>query len=299
MRLIFAGTPQAAVPTLRALAQSEHEVLAVITRPDAKVGRGRELTPSAIAQVAGELGLPVLKANRVAELESHLLELKPDLAVIVAYGSLIKEPLLTAWPWVNVHFSLLPAFRGAAPVQHALLAGEEITGVSTFILNEGMDTGPILGQATQLIRPDDTSGSLLDRLSHTGADLLSATLQQWHEITPVPQSNDGSSLAPKITTEMARIDWTKSAAMIDRHVRAMTPSPGAWTMHGEDRLEVVEVKMVDQTVEPGLVVVEKHRVLAGTGSSALELVTVKAQGKRAMPGADWARGVRGQEIRFA
>lgn len=299
MRLIFAGTPEAAVPTLRALAGSEHEVLAVVTRPDAKTGRGQMLSPSPVAVAAEELGLPILKASRSSEIANDLLDLHPDVAVIVAFGSLIREPLLTAWPWVNVHFSLLPMFRGAAPVQHALLAGEEITGVTTFILNEGMDTGPILGQMTERVRPDDTSGSLLSRLSESGAHLLLATLDQWKEITPVSQSNDGASVAPKITSAMAQIDWSRSAEMVERHVRAMSPSPGAWTHLGEQRLEVLRVAMNERQLQPGAVIVEKNLVLVGTGTTALELIEVKPQGKRAMAAADWARGLRHSEIRFA
>lgn len=297
MRLIFAGTPEAAVPSLRALAASHHDLALVLTRPDAPVGRGRTLTPSAVALTADELGLAVLKTDRIndPEVATALRKISPDVAVIVAYGGLIKEPLLSAWPWVNLHFSLLPAYRGAAPVQHALLAGETITGVSTFLLNEGMDTGPLLGQATELIHTEETSGTLLHRLSLTGADLLAATLDRWSELQPAPQRADGVSLAPKISTDMARIDWTSSAELLERHIRAMNPQPGAWCLRGSDRLVIEMARLTTDHLLPGEVHIGKNSVFVGTGSTALELLIVKPEGKRAMPASDWARGLRAVE----
>lgn len=299
MRLIFAGTPSAALPALESLIHSEHEILAVLTRPDSAQGRGKEVLPSVVGQYATEMGLRVIKAQRASDVADELLELQPDLAVVVAYGALIKDPLLTAWPWVNLHFSLLPAYRGAAPVQHALLAGEEITGVTTFLLNEGMDTGPILGQATTAIQAGENAGELLHRLSHVGADLLSATLADWESLTLVPQSNDGASSAPKITTEMARIDWGKSAALIERHIRAMAPEPSAWTMLEDIRVQILSAEVVGDSHQPGRVVLERNRIVVGTGSGALVLREVKAQGKRAMSASDWARGLHRSEIDFS
>lgn len=294
MRILFAGTPEAARPTLHKLINSEHQVVAVVTRPDAPTGRGRTMAPSIVAQVASDAGLSVFKAASLndAALIKQISDLQPDLAVIVAYGALIKEPLLNAFPWVNLHFSLLPSYRGAAPVQHAILAGEEITGVSAFILDNGLDTGPLLGQMTERIRPNDTSGTLLQRLSEGGADLMMALLTQWEEITAQPQPDDGVSFAPKIDVGMARIDWGRSGELIDRHIRAMTPSPGAWTTIHNERLEILEASLADDSIAAGQVKISKHEILIGSSTRAVRLLKVKPAGRREMAAIDWARGQR-------
>lgn len=301
MRILFAGTPTVAIPTLTRLLDSEHEVIAVLTREDAPVGRGRILTPSPVGSFAQEHGLSVIKSNLIDQVTSELVALKPDVAVIVAFGALIKEPLLTSFPWVNLHFSLLPLYRGAAPVQHALLNGDEITGASTFILDQGLDTGPVLGHVTERIRSEDTTGSLLERLSVSGAELVVATLDRWEEISPVPQPRDGVSIAPKISVEMAQIRWGSSAEMISRHIRAMTPAPGAWTHFDNARVlinRVAETDSVADALAPGELLFEKRRVLVGTGSRPLELLEVTPQGKRSMNAVEWSRGLRTLKANF-
>lgn len=300
MRVLFAGTPEVAVPSLRAVLGSRHEVVAVLTRPDAPAGRGRRLTPSPVAEVAAEAGVEVLKPVRPRDPEflDRLGELAPDCAPIVAYGGLIPPAALEVpkHGWVNLHFSLLPAWRGAAPVQHAVLAGDDITGACTFQLEEGLDTGPVYGLVTEEIRPTDTSGDLLHRLSLSGADLLARTLDGIEDgsLRPQPQPSDGVSLAPKLTVDDARVDWTTPALRVDRVVRGCTPAPGAWTTFRGERLKLrpVQLERGRDGLAPGEVVVEKSGVRAGTGSHAVVLGEVQPQGKKAMPAADWARGVR-------
>ena len=299
MRVLFAGTPAAAVPSLAALLASRHEVVAVLTRPDAPVGRGRRLTASPVAEAAAVAGVPVLKPITVSDpaVGERLAALSVDCAPIVAFGGLIPESLLAVptHGWVNLHFSLLPAWRGAAPVQHAVLAGDEVTGASTFRLEAGLDTGPVYGMVTETIRPTDTSGDLLDRLSHSGADLLVRTLDgiESGELVAVAQPVDGVSLAPKLTVDDARVDWSQPALRIDRQIRACTPAPGAWTSASGSRLKLLAVNVVpDVQLPPGVVDVDKRRVLVGTGSVAVQLGDVQPQGKGRMAAADWARGVR-------
>jgi methionyl-tRNA formyltransferase len=300
VRLLFAGTPEVAVPSLRALLGSSHEVAAVLTRPDAAAGRGRRLVASPVAEVAAEAGVEVLRPTtpRDPEFLQRLRELAPDCCPVVAYGGLIPQAALDVpkHGWVNLHFSLLPAWRGAAPVQHALLAGDQVTGASTFRLERGLDTGPVYGVMTEAVRPDDTSGALLDRLATAGAELLVATIDGIADgsLTPRPQPDDGVSLAPKLEVSDARIDWTAPAARVDRLVRACTPAPGAWTTLGGDRLKLGPVRPseADGTLAPGELSVGKREVLVGTGTHPVVLSTVQAPGKKAMAAADWARGVR-------
>src|SRR6476646_6032612 len=235
MRLVFAGTPAAAVASLTALLESRHEVAAVVTRPDAPAGRGLRTVASPVAEVAQQAGLAVLKPRRVRDPEflARLRELAPDCCAITAYGALIPDEVLAipAHGWVNLHFSLLPAWRGAAPVQRAIMAGDDITGASTFQIDAGLDTGPIFGVVTEPIRPGDTAGDLLARLAESGAGLLVATMDAIADGTVVarPQSGDGVSLAAKITVDDARVDWSTPSRYVDRQVRACTPAPGAWT----------------------------------------------------------------------
>ncbi|NUR17127.1 MAG: methionyl-tRNA formyltransferase [Dermatophilaceae bacterium] len=305
MRVVFAGTPEAAVPSLDAVAASSHELVGVVTRPDAPSGRGRRLEPSPVRRRAEELGVPVLTPARVKDPDflDALRDLAPHACPVVAYGNLIPPDAL-AIPrlgWVNLHFSLLPAWRGAAPVQHALMAGDEVTGASTFVIERGLDTGPVLGVMTETIRPTDTAGDLLERLSVAGAGLLVATLDglEAGELVPRPQSSEGVSLAPKIEVDDARILWQRPALAIDRLVRGCTPAPGAWTTFRGERLKVAPVGVASadelpspESLTPGELHVTKKAVFVGTGTGPVRLGQVQAHGKKAMAAADWARGMR-------
>ncbi|GGM01234.1 hypothetical protein GCM10011594_21640 [Nakamurella endophytica] len=299
LRIVFAGTPDPAVPSLRALLASGHEVVAVVTRPDAPTGRGRRTVPSPVARVAADAGLPLLQpaSARTAAFRDELAGLAPDAAAVVAYGAILPRPVLDVprHGWVNLHFSLLPAWRGAAPVQAAVRAGDPITGASTFRLEEGLDTGPVYGTVTEPVGPRDTAGDLLGRLAVSGAALLVATLDALADgsARPVPQPADGVSLAPKIALTDARVRWAEPAFAVDRAVRSVTPEPGAWTGSAWGRLVLGPVLPTDVTgLAPGELRVERRRVLAGTGTTAVELGSVLAPGRRSMPAADWARGVR-------
>jgi methionyl-tRNA formyltransferase len=297
--VLFAGTPAAAVPSLRALAASEHEVVAVLTRPDAPAGRGRTLLPSAVRTVAEELEIEVLTPSRLRDeaFRARLGELSVDAAAVVAYGALVPGDLLAAVPhgWVNLHFSLLPAWRGAAPVQHAVIAGDEVTGATTFLLERGLDTGPVYGLLTEAIRPRDTAGDLLDRLAEAGAGLLVRTLDGVADgsLVAVPQPADGVSLAPKLTPDDAAVRWSHPAVAVDRRIRGCTPEPGAWTALPDGaRLGLGPVTITDDALAPGRVVVTRRDVLVGTATQAVRLGDVTPTGKRTMPAADWARGAR-------
>jgi len=280
--------------------ESSHEVTAVLTRPDAPAGRGRKSASSPIADCARENGVAVFSPNRVSDeaFLQQLVDLAPECCPVVAFGGLIPPQALDIpiRGWVNLHFSLLPAWRGAAPVQHAILHGDEITGASTFLLNEGLDTGPVFGSLTQEIRRDDTSGELLQRLAVSGAQLLLRTIDgvASGELGAVPQRADGVSLAPKITVAEARVQWGSPALHVDRQVRACTPLPGAWTTFRGDRMKVLPVGPVASGGElaAGAVDVSRAEVRVGTGSHAVRLGNVQPQGKRAMAAADWARGAR-------
>ncbi|MEC3992911.1 methionyl-tRNA formyltransferase [Actinacidiphila sp. DG2A-62] len=301
MRLVFAGTPEVAVPALDALLASDrHEVVAVVTRPDATAGRGRRLLASPVAQRAQEAGIEVLKPARPRDEDflTRLREIAPDCCPVVAYGALLPKAALDvpAHGWVNLHFSLLPAWRGAAPVQHAVMAGDEVTGASTFLIEQGLDSGPVYGVVTEEIRPADTSGDLLTRLSLSGARLLAATMDgiERGELAPQPQPAEGITLAPKITVEDAQVDWAAPALRVDRLVRGCTPAPGAWTLIDGERLKLGPVRLAPERddLAPGELDVAKNAVLVGTGSHAVRLGEVQAQGKKRMPAADWARGLR-------
>src|SRR6478672_2205349 len=299
MRVLFAGTPAVAVPSLDALVNAGFEVVAVLTRPDAPLGRKRVLTPSPVARRAAELGIDIIHAAKVdADTTARITAAAPDVAAIVAYGGLVP-PAALAIPrhgWVNLHFSLLPAWRGAAPVQRAIMAGDEVTGATTFLLEEGLDTGPTYGVMTETIRPTDTAGELLHRLAEAGAGLLLATLDgiENGDLEAVPQSPAGVSSAPKISVEDARIRWGTPALAVDRQVRGCTPAPGAWTTFRGERLKVhpVAVATVAPVVAPGELVVTKREVLVGTATGPVRLGTVQPHGKKPMGAADWARGVR-------
>ncbi|MDT0309450.1 methionyl-tRNA formyltransferase [Streptomyces sp. DSM 44917] len=301
MRLVFAGTPEVALPALDALLASDrHEVVAVVTRPDAPAGRGRRTHPSPVAERAAEAGLEILRPARPREpaFLDRLREIAPDCCPVVAYGALLPKSALEIprHGWVNLHFSLLPAWRGAAPVQHAVLAGDEITGASTFLIEEGLDSGPVYGMLTERIRPQDTSGDLLTRLALAGSGLLAATMDGIEDGTlrATPQPADGVSTAPKMTAEDAAVVWQAPALRVDRQVRACTPAPGAWTVFRGERLKLRQVVPVPgrEGLAPGELAAEKHTVHVGTGSHAVELAWVQPQGRKPMRAADWARGVR-------
>jgi methionyl-tRNA formyltransferase len=299
VRIVFGGTPDVAIPSLDALTDSRHELVAVLTRPDAPSGRGKRLTASPIAQRAADLGIEVLKPQRPRDEEfvARLSELAPDCCPVVAYGALLPQRVLDIprHGWVNLHFSLLPAWRGAAPVQHAILAGDKTTGATTFRIELELDAGPIFATVTEPIRPDDTAGDLLHRLSLSGARLLADTLDGIEDgtLTPTPQPETDSqvSYASKITVDDARIDWAQPAEVVDRLVRACFPAPGAWSTFGGDRFKINSARISDTVLPPGTLKITKRSLHVGTGTQALELGEVQAHGKKPMAAADWARGV--------
>lgn len=297
MRVLFAGTPAVAVPSLNALVEAGFDVVAVLTRPDAPVGRKRVLTPSPVAARAAELGIDVIRAARVdADAVQQIAAAAPDVAAIVAYGGLVPPAALgiPRHGWVNLHFSLLPAWRGAAPVQRSVMAGDDITGAVTFQLEEGLDTGPVFGTLTEAVGPEDTAGLLLDRLSHSGAVLLAQTLSaiQAGKASPVPQSGE-VSLAPKLTLDDGRLEWNHPALAIGRRARGVTPEPGAWTMLDGQRVKLEPVRLRPDVdgLAPGAVAVQGKSVLVGTGSHAVELTRIQPAGKKMMAAPDWARGM--------
>jgi len=306
MRLVFAGTPQAAVPTLDALLKSGHEVAAVVTRPDAPAGRGLRLGPSPVAERAAAAGVEVLKPGRPRDPDflDRLRAIGPDCCPVTAYGALIPQAALDIprHGWVNLHFSLLPAWRGAAPVQHAILHGDEMTGATTFRLVRELDAGPVFGMVTEPIRPRDTAGELLTRLAESGAGLLVATLDgiESGQLEARPQPADGVSLAPKVTAADARVRWDHPATAVDRQIRACTRNPGAWTELDGARIKLGPLAAVPARVEPpgplapGELRVLRSAVLAGTATTPVELGEVQAPGKRRMLAVDWARGLRQQ-----
>ncbi|AWH92146.1 methionyl-tRNA formyltransferase [Dietzia lutea] len=302
MRLVFAGTPDVAVPSLRALLDSDrHEVVAVVSRPDARTGRGRGLSRSPVAAAADAAGIEVLTPPnaRDAGFAERLRELAPDAVPVVAYGHLVPRPVLEipTHGWINLHFSLLPAWRGAAPVNAAIAAGDEVTGATTFRLDEGMDTGPVLGTMTETVRPRDTAGDLLGRLSESGAGLLVATLDglEAGDLRPVPQPTDGVSHAGKLTVDDARVRWSDPALAVDRHIRSVTPAPGAWTKLGGERVKIGSARPAEETapdLEPGRIAWDRKIVHVGTASAPMVLETIQPPGKRMMDALNWVRGAR-------
>ncbi|MCW2763068.1 MAG: methionyl-tRNA formyltransferase [Marmoricola sp.] len=299
MRVVFAGTPEAALPALEAVAASRHELVGVVTRPDAPSGRGRKLLASPVGLRAEELGVHVLKPPhpRDPHFQGVLRALRPDCCPVVAYGALLPQSALDIpeHGWVNLHFSVLPAWRGAAPVQHAIWAGDEVSGATTFRLVKELDAGPTFGLMTQTIRPDDTAGDLLERLAEGGAGLLVQTLDGIEDGTleAREQPSEGLSFAPKILVEDARVDWTEPAIAVDRRIRACTPAPGAWSTFGGERIKLGPVHPVGRDrLDPGQIEVTRNALFVGTGTGPVQLGRVKPFGKQEMDAADWSRGVR-------
>ena len=313
--MVFAGTPQAAVPSLQALLRSRHAVAAVLTRPDAPAGRGQRVGASPVARLAAQAGVPVLKpaSPREPAFLERLRAVAPDCCPVTAYGALIPGAALQIPPrgWVNLHFSLLPAWRGAAPVQHAILHGDDITGATTFRLVAELDAGPVYGVVTECVGDGDTAGDLLARLAESGAELLVRTLDgiEAGELRAEPQPADGVSYAPKLTPEDAHIRWAAPAHVVSRQIRACTPAPGAWTVLDGIRLKVWPVRLAagqppgqpagsatgrvpGSSPGPGDLLVTRSGVLVGTGTQPVELGDVQQGGKRRMPATDWARGLR-------
>ncbi|MDT5389112.1 MAG: methionyl-tRNA formyltransferase [Mycobacterium sp.] len=300
MRILFAGTPAPALPSLQRLIDSpNHDVIAVLTRPDAASGRRARLTPSPVAAFALERDVPVLRPDRPngPEFVAELIDLAPDCCAVVAYGALLRDGLLAVPPlgWINLHFSLLPAWRGAAPVQAAIAAGDTVTGATTFRIEPSLDSGPVFGVVTESVRPTDTAGELLARLSVSGAALLEATLDGIADgsLTAVPQPADGVTVAPKITVDEARVRWELPAHVVDRRIRAVTPNPGAWTLIGDLRVKLGPVEVSDrEPLPPGVIHIDREGVHVGTGSRPVVLGELQPPGKKLMKAADWARGAR-------
>lgn len=326
MRLVFAGTPQAAVPALDALLASGHEVAAVVTRPDAPAGRGLHRSPSPVAERADAAGVEVLKPPRPRDpgFLDRLRAIAPDCCPVTAYGALIPRSALDIprHGWVNLHFSLLPAWRGAAPVQHAILHGDDMTGATTFRLVQELDAGPVFGMLTEPVRPRDTAGELLARLAVSGAGLLVATLDgiESGQLEARPQPAEGVSLAPKITAEDARVRWDRPALAVDRQIRACTPGPGAWTVLGDARIKLWPLEAAGpagaggngtgagtagpgsagagglpgpgEALAPGELRAGRSAVLVGTATGPVRLGDVQPPGKRRMRAVEWARGLR-------
>jgi len=301
VRLVFAGTPEPALPALRRLiACPDHDVIAVLTRPDAVAGRRAKPTPSPVARLAREHDVPVLTPAQPnsGEFVAELSALAPEVCAVVAFGALLGDALLAVPPhgWINLHFSLLPAWRGAAPVQAAIAAGDSVTGATTFRIERSLDTGPVYGVVTEAIRPDDTAGELLERLSQSGAALLEATLTGVADgsLAAVPQPSEGVTIAPKVTVDDARVRWDLPAQVVERRIRSVTPNPGAWTLIGDLRVKLGPVT-VDEGAEPlapGRLQVSKRGVRVGTASAPVLLGRVQPPGKQSTAAADWARGAR-------
>ncbi|MET4780219.1 methionyl-tRNA formyltransferase [Glaciihabitans sp. UYNi722] len=298
--IVFAGSPAAAVPSLQALTASRHDIAAVITREDSPQGRKRELTATAVARAADELVLPIITANRLAGAATEKVQrLAPDLGVIVAYGGLVREPLLSTprLGWINLHFSLLPRWRGAAPVQRALIAGDEITGASVFQLVPELDAGDVFGHVSQTVGAQETAGHLLDSLAVSGAELLVRVVDAIADGTARAEEQRGDvTLAPKLELEDGHIDWTEPAASVFNRIRGVTPEPGAFTTVDDVRIKILEAAIAkdEAAVQPGHLMLGSGRVLVGTASEPLHLITVHPAGKKPMTAADWWRG-RGAE----
>lgn len=304
MRILYMGTAAFAVPALERLIEAGHEILGVVSQPDKPVGRKRVLQPSPVKEAALRLGLPVhqpASLRRDRGFHEEVRAMAPDLVAYAAYGQLIPRafldiPRLGCW---NIHGSMLPKYRGAAPIQWAIINGEERTGATVMIAEAGLDTGPVLAMEGMDIRPDDTAGTLGERMADIGAALLVRTIAEWERdaVTPRPQDHSAATLAPSIEKDDARLDWTAAAARLDRFVRGMNPRPGAWTLWRGREFKVWKAVPREEPTEgaPGGIRVDGRRISVGTGHGALELRTVQPSGKRPMPALDWSRGLRADE----
>ena len=303
MRVIFAGTPQNAAATLIALNKSGIDIVGVLTRTDAPVGRRKVLTQSPVADAAQVLGIPIVKANQVDEnVINQLQSFKADLGIVVAYGAFLSEATLQLLPkgWINLHYSLLPQLRGAAPVQHALLQGFSSTGVTAFQLDKGMDSGPILSRAETVIEPNENAGRLLDRLTHLGISVLLELLPGIAAgiAKQIPQDQSVATFAPKIDRSKAQIDWKQSATKIQHLVRAMNPEPMAWTTLGDLSFRILEAREfagLNLPATPGTVHLVEQKLVVVCGQGSLQLITVQPAGKNEMTASDWYRGTQNKE----
>ena len=296
--MLFLGTPAWAVPSLEGLLETGVEVAAVVTNPDRPAGRGMELKPPPVKETAVAAGLDVIQpaGARSPEFLDQINALAPDVAVVVAYGSILPTSVLDAVPhgFVNVHFSLLPEYRGAAPVQRAVMDGKKETGVSIMVLTEGMDEGPVVATAATTIDPSETSGELGERLAGIGATLLTQSLPGYVDgsIEPVPQDDSLATYAPKITTDEARIDWKRPASQIHDLVRGLNPAPGAWSTFRDTRIKVHATSASAATgLEPGEIGGDAD-LLVGTGDGTIRLEDVQPAGKKRMDGSEMKRGMR-------
>jgi methionyl-tRNA formyltransferase len=296
LRLVFAGSPAAAVPSLATLAAGEHEVAAVVTREDSPQGRRGILTPTPVATLADELGIPTIKANRLAgDATDAITAVQADLGVIVAYGGLVREPLLSApkYGWINLHFSLLPRWRGASPVQRSIIAGDDLTGATVFQLVPELDAGDVFGQFTQSIGVHETAGHLLDSLAESGAGLLAAVVDAIAngDARAEPQVGD-VTLAPKLTLADGLVDFTRPAHDVVNLIRGVTPEPGAFTMLDGARLKIIDAVIARNAprLAPGHLAQEGKLILVGTATDPVQLLTVHPAGRKAMNAGDWWRG---------
>lgn len=296
MRIVFAGTPRAAVPTLRTLAAGPHEIVLVVTRPDAPIGRKHVLTTTPVAQAASELGLDVLKTARLDDAATErILSANPELGVVVAYGGLVREPLLSspAHGWINLHFSLLPRWRGAAPVQRALIAGDERTGAAVFQLVADLDAGDVYDTLERPIGADETAADLLDSLAVDGAGLLARVVDSIAAGTALATPQRGvPTTAPKLVLDDARLDPAQDAGILYARLRGVSPEPGAFLTVDGTRVKVLAAtRSAAAPLPPGALVLKGRHAYLGTATAPLELLTVQPAGKRAMPAADWLRGL--------
>lgn len=296
MRIVFAGSPAAAVPSLRRLAPTAHEILSVITREDSPQGRRGTLTPTPVADVAGQLGIGVIRANRLAgDATKAVQDLQPDLGVIVAYGGLVREPLLSTprLGWINLHFSLLPRWRGAAPVQRAIMAGDDVTGATVFQLVAELDAGDVFGRLTEPIGRLQTAGNLLECLSGSGAELLVRVVDALADGTARAEPQQGEvTLAPKLSIADGEIDFGRTAEQVSNLIRGVTPEPGAFTTFDDSRLKVLEAAIAREVprLAPGEFALAGKAVVVGTATDPIELISVHPAGRKAMDAASWWRG---------
>jgi methionyl-tRNA formyltransferase len=295
MRLVFAGTPAAAIPSLDALLASRHEIAAVISRADAPIGRKHVLTPSAVTARAEERGVPVIRTNRLDDaVTEQVARIEPDLGVIVAYGGLVREPLLSLprLGWINLHFSLLPRWRGAAPVQRAIIAGDAVTGAAVFQLVPALDAGAVFARLKRPIAADETAGEVLDALAVSGAGLLAEVVDSLADgVARASEQTGEPTIAPKLTIDDAELSWDAPAGELYDRLRGVTPEPGAFTHVDGERLKVLAARPAsEEPIEPGTFASVGGRVLIGTATDPIQLLTVQPAGRKPMAAADWWRG---------